>query len=96
MSEQQILSEIKDLKAMLAIPVGRWLNMKDACKHARCGKQKLIEMYYEGKIKAMQHPDKLSGQWLFDRESIDAYYESLCDTGNINKKAATILKAYRK
>lgn len=96
MSEQQILSEIKDLKALVALPMGRWLSLQQACKHANCGKQALIKMYEEGHIKAMQHPDKKNNCWVFDRESIDAYYASLCDTGNINKKAANILKACRK
>lgn len=93
MSEQQILNELKKIgEIFMTGSSPRWMGMRQACQYANCGKQTLIKMYEEGNIKAMQHPDKKTNSWVFDRNSIDDYYASLCDYDNVSQKALKILK----
>lgn len=91
--QEQILKELKKIGDLFIIGTSpRWMGLLQACKYANCGKQTLLKMYEEGKIKAMQHPDKKNNSWIFDRDSIDTYYSSVCDHDNATLKALKILE----
>ena len=74
----------------------RWLKLKDAAKHSALGQHRLKELATRKAIRGFQDPDSKRGDWIFDRESLDAY--RLRQAGNeptAREKALAILQGVR-
>lgn len=56
----------------------RWFTLKEAAVYSAIGKQRLIAMAKEKKIKGFQDMDSKRQDWIFDRLSLDAYREGQC------------------
>jgi len=54
----------------------RWLKLRDAAKYSAIGINRLRQMGREGIIIGFPDPDNRRGDWVFDRNSLDAYRES--------------------
>jgi len=51
----------------------RWLSLKQAAEYAHLGQKRLKELAREGLISGNPDPENGRGDWIFDRESLDAY-----------------------
>ncbi len=69
----------------------RWLKLKQATQYASICKKRLIELSLSGVITGFQDPDSKRHDWIFDRESIDAYRESQTKM-NVRQKSALIMQ----
>ncbi len=70
----------------------RWLSLKEAALYSHIGRTRLVELAGSGKMKGFQDPDNKRGDWIFDRNSLDAYRESQYTLPEIREKALAIMK----
>ena len=54
-------------------PVGRWLTMNEALEYAKVKSVKTLKKWID---KGYIYGHKRSGNWIFDRQSIDDWYSS--------------------
>jgi len=64
--------------------------MKDACRYAAIGKDRLKTLAQEGKVTGRPDPESGRGDWIFDRLSLDLYRE--CQMGAPHLAALEIQK----
>lgn len=76
-------------------PCGRWLTLKEACRYSSIGLHRLKKLASDGTIKGTPDPDNGRGDWIFDKESIDAYREGQMTVIGAREKALAILKGVR-
>lgn len=73
----------------------RWLHLKDAAKYSSVGRKRLVVLARTGGVRGFQDPESKRGDWIFDRESLDAYRESQASEKGadaMRNKALDILK----
>ena len=70
----------------------RWLKLKQATQYGAICKKRLIELSLSGVITGFQDPDSKRHDWIFDRESIDAYRAGQAPKLNAQQKSALILQ----
>jgi len=63
---KQIVNEIASLSV-------RWMKLRFAAKYVGINKDRLIKLAKEGEVIGYPDPDNKRGDWIFDRESLDAY-----------------------
>jgi len=73
--------------------IPRWLKLKEATEYGNIGKKRLIDMAISGIIRGAKDADSKRGDWIFDRLSIDAYWDSQMPDVNIREKAIMILNS---
>jgi len=74
----------------------RWLTLKEAASYSAIGKQRLIAMAKDRKIKGFQDVDSRRQDWIFDRLSLDAYREGQYIMGESpREKALAIMSGIR-
>ncbi|MFH1984824.1 MAG: helix-turn-helix domain-containing protein [Pseudomonadota bacterium] len=71
----------------------RWLTLKAAAAYSAIGRQRLIDMARSGAIRGGQDQDSGRGEWIFDRESIDAYREGQM-LRSFDRQAETFLRRF--
>lgn len=74
----------------------RWLKLKVASKYSALGQHRLKELAANRIIRGFKDPDSVRGDWIFDRESLDAY--RMRQAGNeatAREKALAILNGVR-
>ncbi len=87
-SAVQFLMEQESMSYMArAVSSKRWLNTEEAMFHSGRSRNWLKALYLAGEIDAFKDPDKgpTSGL-LFDRHSIDAYYERTIKSARLKAK----------
>jgi len=72
------MTEAKEIASLiiqeLKIPLNaRWIKLKEAVAYASIGKMRLKQLAKDGKVAGFADPDSKRGDWIFDRQSIDAY-----------------------
>ncbi len=70
----------------------RWLSLKEAALYSHIGKTRLVELAAADRVKGFQDPDNKRGDWIFDRNSLDAYREAQYTLPEIREKALAIMK----
>ena len=67
--------ELEILATMIAdrMATPRWMKLTAAIKYSGYGRVKLLELAERKDIIGYQDPDSARGDWIFDKESIDAY-----------------------
>lgn len=68
----------------------RWLKLKDAAHYSSIGEKRLKELAKRGLVQGYQDEDLKRGDWVFDRHSLDKYWESQLNDDTI--KLMKILK----
>ena len=68
----------------------RWLKLPVATKYAAIHKDKLKALATDGEILGYKDPTSNRGDWIFDRQSIDAYRLGLVREKEINTKIETL------
>jgi hypothetical protein len=53
----------------------RWMKLKDAAAYSAIGQNRLISLAQEGTVTGFRDPDSGRHDWIFDRDSLDAYRE---------------------
>jgi hypothetical protein len=51
----------------------RWLKLKAAAEYSALGQHRLKELALKRIVRGFKDPDSERGDWIFDRESLDAY-----------------------
>jgi len=72
----------------------RWLKLKDAATYSAIGVNRLVALAEEGTVRGFKDPDSGRGDWIFDRDSLDAYRESQAvdgESGRVNERVMEIL-----
>jgi hypothetical protein len=69
----------------------RWMKLKEASAYARICKDRLPELVREGRIVGFKDPDNERGDWIFDRESIDAYRLAQSRPHDLEAKALEVI-----
>lgn len=54
----------------------RWLKLRDAVAYSAIGENRIVQMAEAGRIVGFRDPDSGRNDWIFDRDSIDAYREA--------------------
>jgi hypothetical protein len=75
---------------MLTAP--RWIKLKEATRYGNIGKSRLIQLALSGVIKGVQDKDSKRKDWIFDRSSIDEYWESQMSGMCAREKAIEIMR----
>jgi hypothetical protein len=70
----------------------RWIKLKEATKYAAICKSKLKELAASGVIRGAKDPDSERGDWIFDRQSLDAYREAQMSPMTAREKALEIMR----
>jgi hypothetical protein len=74
----------------------RWLKLEPAAEYGSIGKHRLKELAARKVIRGFKDPDSKRGDWLFDKESIDAYRLAQAGGGPTpREKALAILRNVR-
>jgi len=73
----------------------RWLNLIEAATYSSIGRHRLKEMAYAGIVKACRDLGHGRNQWIFDRLSIDQYFEHQMVMASSEKKAGAIIRGIR-
>jgi hypothetical protein len=74
----------------------RWLKIKAAAQYSAIGINRLKELAERRIVRGFKDPDSDRGDWIFDRESLDAY--RMGQAGGMEtarEKALAILKGVR-
>jgi hypothetical protein len=75
---------------MLTAP--RWIKLKEATRYGNIGKSRLINLAISGVIRGVQDQDSKRKDWIFDRLSIDAYWEAQMSGLSAKEKALEIMR----
>lgn len=54
----------------------RWISLRDAAAYSSIGEKRLVALAESGDIRGFRDPDSGRHDWVFDRDSIDAYREA--------------------
>jgi hypothetical protein len=73
----------------------RWIKIKEAAQYSAIGIHRLKELGRSGIVKGFQDPDSKRGDWVFDRDSIDAYREAQCSPVGAREKALALMRGVR-
>lgn len=73
----------------------RWLNLIEAAKYSSIGRNRLKTMAHTGAVKACQDQGDGRNGWIFDRISIDQYFESQMVMVIAEKRAQAIIRGIR-
>lgn len=74
------------------LTAARWIKLKEATQYGNIGKSRLIQLAQSGVIKGVQDKDSARKDWIFDRLSIDAYWEAQMSDLSVKEKALEILR----
>jgi len=69
----------------------RWIKLKDAARYSAIGRHRLMRLASNGKIVGFKDPGNGRADWVFDRDSLDAYRLSQYSLPEIEKRANEIL-----
>ena len=72
--KSELVQAVKDA----AVPI-RYMSLKQAAVYSGIGQKKLKELAKYRKIKGQRKADSARGDWSFDRESIDKYWNAPFD-----------------
>lgn len=70
----------------------RWMTLKEAADYTSIGRNRLVVMARERRIKGFQDLDTKTNEWIFDRISLDAYREQQCISITIQDRVLAIAK----
>lgn len=70
----------------------RWLNLIEAAKYSSIGRHRLKAMAHTGAVKACQDQGDGRSGWIFDRLSLDQYFESQMVMATAEKRARAIIR----
>jgi hypothetical protein len=74
----------------------RWLKLKPAAQYSSLGEHRLKDLAARRVIRGFKDPDSKRGDWLFDKESIDAYRMRQAGNGaTAREKALAIMQGVR-
>ena len=74
----------------------RWLKLEPAAQHSSIGKARLKTLAIRKVIRGFKDPDSKRGDWIFDRESLDAYRMNQAGSDPTpREKALAILRGIR-
>lgn len=74
------------------LTTARWIKLKEATQYGNIGKSRLIQLAQSGVIKGVQDKDSARKDWIFDRLSIDAYWEAQMSSLSAKEKALEIIR----
>jgi hypothetical protein len=77
----------------MMLTTARWIKLKEATKYGSICKSRLINLAISGVIRGAQDPDSKHKDWIFDRQSIDAYREAQMSRVSAKEKALEIMRA---
>jgi len=77
----------------MMLTAARWIKLKEATKYGSICKSRLINLAISGVIRGAQDPDSKRKDWIFDRQSIDAYREAQMSRISAKEKALEIMRA---
>ena len=76
----------------MMLTTARWIKLKEATQYGNIGKSRLIQLAQSGVIKGVQDKDSARKDWIFDRLSIDAYWEAQMSSLSAKEKALEIIR----
>ena len=88
---QLVAGELKDAVG------ARWLKLKAAAAYSAIGKTRLKQLAKDPESIIVGFPDPESGRsdWIFDKESLDAYRLNQSGAGFAKQKSLAILKSIK-
>lgn len=70
----------------------RWLSLKEAAKYASIGEHRLLRLARSGTLRACQDRTHKRQMWVFDRISIDQYWEAQMNAPSARDEALAIMR----
>jgi hypothetical protein len=77
----------------MILTTARWIKLKEATQYGNIGKSRLIQLAQSGVIKGIQDKDSARKDWIFDRLSIDEYWEAQMSGLSAKEKALEIMRS---
>ena len=70
----------------------RWMSLREAAYYSHIGQKRLIALAESGNVSGFRDPDSMRGDWIFDRNSLDAYRENQADPAQMRAKVLKLMR----
>jgi hypothetical protein len=86
---QLVAGELKDAVG------ARWIKLRAAAAYSAIGRSRLKQLARSGEIVGFPDPESGRRDWIFDKNSLDAYRLNQSGAGFVRQKSLAILKSLK-